>query len=310
MNEEDLKTMIEGILTDMTSGKGSSEKKAISNTQGSNIASGTTAGSVASGEVLDDITKIDLRKQFLVPHPHDREGYLKIKSFTPARLGMWRAGCRYKTASVLRFRADHAAAQDAVFSDVDPNLPKEMGFLETQTTCTSKDEYLTRPDYGRKFSDEMVAKIKNGVTPNPKIQMIVGDGLSSAAIEANVKDIIPAIQQGLKVYNLGFETKDVIFVKYARVGAEDQIGEITNADVVCMLVGERPGLVTAKSMSAYIAYKPKIGMPEANRTVVSNIHDGGLPAVEAGAYIAEMLDKMLRLKKSGIDLKAAENAGN
>jgi ethanolamine ammonia-lyase small subunit len=140
--------------------------------------------------------------------------------------------------------------------------------------------------------------------------MVVGDGLSSAAIEANVRDIIPAIQQGLKVYNLGFETKDVIFVKYARVGAEDQIGEITGADVVCMLVGERPGLVTAKSMSAYIAYKPTIGMPEANRTVVSNIHDGGLPAVEAGAYIAELLDKMLRLRKSGIDLKAAENAGN
>ena len=168
--------------------------------------------------MLDDITKIDLRKQFLVPHPHDREGYLKIKSFTPARLGMWRAGCRYKTASVLRFRADHAAAQDAVFSDVDPQLPKEMGFLETQTTCQSKDEYLTRPDHGRKFSDEMAEKIKQSVTPSPKIQMIVGDGLSSAAIEANVKDIIPAIQQGLKVYGLSFETKDVIFVKYARVG--------------------------------------------------------------------------------------------
>ncbi|GEP22430.1 ethanolamine ammonia-lyase subunit EutC [Lentilactobacillus diolivorans] len=308
MNEQDIKSMIETILTDMTS-----TKEADKNNVGPQTADSAPKEATQqdiSGDVLDDITKIDLRKQFLVPHPHDREGYLKIKSFTPARLGMWRAGCRYKTASVLRFRADHAAAQDAVFSDVDPQLPKEMGFLETQTTCQSKDEYLTRPDHGRKFSDEMAEKIKQSVTPSPKIQMIVGDGLSSAAIEANVKDIIPAIQQGLKVYGLSFETKDVIFVKYARVGAEDQIGEITNADVVCMLVGERPGLVTAKSMSAYIAYKPTVGMPEANRTVVSNIHDGGLPAVEAGAYIAELLDKMIRLKKSGIDLKAAENAGN
>lgn len=308
MNEQDIKSMIETILTDMTS-----TKEADKNNVGPQTADSAPKEATQqdiSGDVLDDITKIDLRKQFLVPHPHDREGYLKIKSFTPARLGMWRAGCRYKTASVLRFRADHAAAQDAVFSDVDPQLPKEMGFLETQTTCQSKDEYLTRPDHGRKFSDEMAEKIKQSVTPSPKIQMIVGDGLSSAAIEANVKDIIPAIHQGLKVYGLSFETKDVIFVKYARVGAEDQIGEITNADVVCMLVGERPGLVTAKSMSAYIAYKPTVGMPEANRTVVSNIHDGGLPAVEAGAYIAELLDKMIRLKKSGIDLKAAENAGN
>lgn len=307
MDEKDLKSMIENILADMTDDKKTAATTTATDTRAA--ATPTTNDSTVSGDVLDDITKIDLKKQFLQDDPHDREGYLKIKSFTPARLGMGRVGTRYKTASVLRFRADHAAAQDAVFSDVDPQLPKDMGFFETQTTCTSKDEFLTRPDYGRKFSDETVAAIKKNVTPNPKIQMVVGDGLSSAAIEANVKEIIPAIQQGLKVYGLGFETKDVIFVKYARVGAEDQIGEVTGADVVCMLVGERPGLVTAKSMSAYIAYKPTIGMPEANRTVVSNIHDGGMPAVEAGAYIAELLDKMVRLKKSGIDLKAAENAG-
>ncbi|MCF6166613.1 ethanolamine ammonia-lyase subunit EutC [Furfurilactobacillus rossiae] len=296
MNESELKSMIQNILTEITD----EQSKAAS--------SKSTDTNDVSDEVLPDISEIDLKKQFLVPNPHDKEGYLKIKSFTPARLGMWRTGTRYKTASILRFRADHAAAQDAVFSDVDPELPKKMGFLETQTTCESKDEYLTRPDRGRKFDDEMIKKIKDNVTSHPKIQMIVGDGLSSAAIEANIPDIIPAIQQGLKVYGLSFETKDVIFVKYARVGAEDHMGEITDADVVCMLVGERPGLVTAKSMSAYIAYKPTIGMAESKRTVVSNIHDGGLPAVEAGAYIAEMLDKMLRLKKSGIELKAAENA--
>ncbi|CAM2787646.1 ethanolamine ammonia-lyase subunit EutC [Levilactobacillus brevis] len=306
MDEKDLKSMIENILADMTEDK-KSDTTAIADANP--VKSAPTNGSTVTDDVLEDITKIDLKKQFLQDNPHDRNGYLKIKSFTPARLGMGRVGTRYKTASVLRFRADHAAAQDAVFSDVDPQLPKDMGFLETQTTCTSKDEFLTRPDYGRKFSDETADKIKQSVTPNPKIQMVVGDGLSSAAIEANVKEIIPAIQQGLKVYGLSFETKDVIFVKYARVGAEDQIGELTGADVVCMLVGERPGLVTANSMSAYIAYKPTIGMPEANRTVVSNIHDGGLPAVEAGAYIAELLDKMVRLKKSGIDLKTAENAG-
>ncbi|WP_024746432.1 ethanolamine ammonia-lyase subunit EutC [Levilactobacillus namurensis] len=307
MNEQDLKSMIENILSDMTDDK----KSATTNNGTGSVTSGTSENdSTISDGILDDITKIDLKKQFLVPHPHDREGYMKIKSFTPARLGMWRTGTRYKTASVLRFRADHAAAQDAVFSDVDPQLPKDMGFLETQTQCKTKDEFLTRPDRGRKFPEEMVDKIKKNVKANPKIQMVVGDGLSSAAIEANVKEIIPAIQQGLKVYGLGFESKDVIFVKYARVGAEDQIGEVTGADVVCMLVGERPGLVTAKSMSAYIAYKPTMGMPEANRTVVSNIHDGGMPAVEAGAYIAELLDKMVRLKKSGIDLKSAENAGD
>ena len=85
----------------------------------------------------------------------------------------------------------------------------------------------------------------------------------------------------------------------------DPVGEISGADVVCLLVGERPGLVTAESMSAYIAYKPTIGMPEARRTVISNIHKGGTPVVEAGAYIADVIKEMLEKKKSGIDLKRA-----
>ena len=83
----------------------------------------------------------------------------------------------------------------------------------------------------------------------------------------------------------------------------DAIGEVTNADVICILIGERPGLVTAESMSAYITYKPKIGIPESKRTVISNIHRGGTTPVEAGAHTAELIKKMLDKKASGIDLK-------
>lgn len=85
----------------------------------------------------------------------------------------------------------------------------------------------------------------------------------------------------------------------------DVIGELTGADVVCLLVGERPGLVTAESMSAYIAYKPTVDMPEARRTVISNIHEGGTPPVEAGAHIAELIKKMIDKKASGLDLNKA-----
>jgi ethanolamine ammonia-lyase small subunit len=94
-----------------------------------------------------------------------------------------------------------------------------------------------------------------------------------------------------------------IFVRYCRVGAGDAIGDITGCELVCMLVGERPGLVTAKSMSAYITYMPRIGVSESSRTVVSNIHAQGTPAVEAGAHIAQLLDTILRKKVSGIGLQ-------
>lgn len=307
MDEKELKTMIESILSDMVNEK---EDKATENTPvapAENKKPAAAPSDVEEGE-LPDITEINLRKQLLVPNPEDREGYLRMKANTPARIGIGRTGTRYLTSTSLRFRADHAAAQDAVFSDVDPELVKEMGFVSTQTICQSKDEFLTRPDHGRKFDDENIKKIKDNTKAHPTVQLVVGDGLSSAAVESNIKNVIPAIKQGLKTHQLDFD--EVIYVKYCRVPAMDVIGEVTDADVVCLLVGERPGLVTAESMSAYIAYKPTVGMPEARRTVVSNIHDGGTPAVEAGAYVADIIKKMVDYKASGMDLRKAEKKEN
>lgn len=298
MDELNLKEMIKSILSEMVEEPGTTASTAtLARPQ---AAKPTVTAEVEDG-CIEDVTEVDIRKQFLVPHAADEEGYKKMKSFTPARLGLWRAGTRYKTEPSLRFRADHAAAQDAVFSYVDEGLIKEMGFIETETLCGDKDTYITRPDLGRKFSEEESAKIKKAIKPNAKVLVMVGDGLSSAAIEANIRDIIPSIRQGLKMHGLDFG--DVLFVKHCRVPAMDPIGELTGAEVVCLLIGERPGLVTAESMSAYIAYKPTVGMPEARRTVVSNIHRQGTAAVEAGAYIADIIKKMLDTKKSGLDLK-------
>lgn len=250
---------------------------------------------------IDDITEVNIREQYLVDNPNDKEGYLRLKKNTPARLGLGRSGTRYKTEPVLRFRADHAAAQDAVFSYVDDELIEEMNFTAVETLCGDKDTYVTRPDLGRKFSDEAKATIKKTIPNGADVAIVVGDGLSSAAIGANIKDIIPAIRQGLKTYNLDFG--DIVFVKHCRVPAMDPIGDITGAKVVCLLIGERPGLVTAESMSAYIAYKPTVGMPEARRTVISNIHSQGTSAVEAGAYIADVIKEILDAKVSGVELK-------
>ena len=252
------------------------------------------------GDFVADVSELDLRKLYMVEDPANQEAFRKLKEKTPARLGAGRAGPRYKTLTMLRFRADHAAAQDAVFSQVPEAYPEENGLVAVQTRCHDKDEYLTRPDLGRCFDEENQAKIRSAISGKPRVQLVIGDGLSSAAILANAMDCMAAIRDGLKVR--GIDTGKAIFVRYCRVGAGDAIGDVTGCDLVCVLVGERPGLVTDKSMSAYITYQPRTGVSESSRTVVSNIHAQGTPAVEAGAHVAELIDMILKRKVSGVGL--------
>ena len=252
------------------------------------------------GDFVPDVTELDLRKLYLVENGKDPEKFRKMKARTPARLGSGRAGARYKTLTALRFRADHAAAQDAVFSQVPEDFAVKNGMTEVQTKCRDKDEYLTRPDHGRCFDEENRKKIRAAIPGTPRVQLVIGDGLSSAAITANAMDCLAAIREGLQLR--GIDPGTPIFVRYCRVGAGDAIGDITGCEVVCMLVGERPGLVTDKSMSAYITYRPHTGVSESARTVVSNIHAQGTPAVEAGAHIAGLLETILKKQVSGVGL--------
>ena len=256
------------------------------------------------GDFVPDVTALDLRKLYLTDNPADGEKFRKMKEKTPARLGSGKAGPRYKTLTMLRFRADHAAAQDAVFSQVPEDFAGKNGLASVVTKCRDKDEYLTRPDLGRCFDEENQKKIKAAVPKAPKVQLVVGDGLSSAAIMANAMDCLKTIRDGLKLK--GIECGQPIFVKFCRVGAGDAIGDVTGCELVCVLVGERPGLVTDKSMSAYITYRPHTGVSESSRTVVSNIHAQGTPAVEAGAYVAELIEKILARKISGVGLHMEE----
>lgn len=304
MNDKELRALVERMIVELAGQAPTPQVKAADYApmeRAGNTRPAHQESEHTSGPCLDDISEIDLRSQYLVEHPHNGPAFLDLKRKTPARLGVGRAGARYKTITQLRVRADHAAAQDSCFSLVDEEFVKRNGFIPVQTTCTDKDEYLTRPDKGRRFDEANQAVIQKTLGHAAKVALVVGDGLSSAAIEANVEDCIPAIQAGLKTF--GLSTPPVLFIKFCRVGASDHIGEVTGAEVVCMLVGERPGLVTAESMSAYITYKPYVGIPESKRTVISNIHRQGTTAVEAGAHIAELIKAMLDKKASGIDLK-------
>ena len=297
MNKESLSALVAEILGELGQEpqvKGSDYKPRVPGPQAS-------AAAVPEDGFVEDVTKLDLRRLYLTETPKKREAYARLKSRTPARLGSGRAGPRYKTLTMLRFRADHAAAQDAVFAQVPEEFPEKLGLLPLQTRCQNKDEYLTRPDRGRLLDEASAEKLKG--LKNPRVLIVVGDGLSSAAVMENAPNCMAAIRDGLKA--AGIETGQGLFVRYCRVGAGDDIGSITGCELVCMLVGERQGLVTDKSMSAYITYKPRRGIPEASRTVVSNIHAQGTPAVEAGAHIAGLIKTILEKKASGVALRAS-----
>lgn len=295
MNKQELAAMVAEILSQM---------EQAANVPAPEVQQGVPEDRRAAPEEwVEDISQLDLRRLYLVEGAKNEAEYRRLKDHTPARLGSGRAGARYKTKTMLRFRADHAAAQDTVFAQVPENFARDHGMVEVKTCCRSKDEYLTRPDLGRRFDEENQAAIRAALPGDAAVQLVIGDGLSSAAIVANAMDCAAAIQDGLKLR--GIQTAPPLFVRYCRVGAGDAVGDVTGCQLVCVLVGERPGLVTDKSMSAYLTYRPHTGVLESARTVVSNIHDHGTPAVEAGAHIAELIGTILEKKVSGVALQEA-----
>lgn len=298
MNDKQLEDIVRRVLAELGGGAPAAAAAPAAATA---VASAPSGGAVVDGGEIPDIRQIDYRQVYEVPNAANPEEFKRIKARTYARLGLGRSGPRYKTASLLRFWADNASAMDAVFTDVPTEWIEKMGMFSVQTKCTSKDEYLTRPDLGAQFEDAAIAEIKQRCAANPQVQIYVADGLSSTAVENNVSDLLPALIQGLKLHGLSMGTP--FFVKYGRVRSMEPISEALGATVTCVLLGERPGLASAESLSAYLAYKATVGMSEADRTCVSNIHKEGTNAVEAGAHIADIINQMIKQQASGINLK-------
>ncbi|MBM7570185.1 ethanolamine ammonia-lyase subunit EutC [Aquibacillus albus] len=230
----------------------------------------------------------------------NKAGIEEMLRTTPARIAVGRTGTRPKTKAILQFQLDHAAAIDAVSGEVDVSYLEEFDLFSVDTCFETKEEYLKRPDKGRKLTDEAVKTIKARCEYRPQVQIVVSDGLSASAIDTNLENVLPALYDSLKVNNLSAGTP--FFVKGGRVACMDHIGEVLQPEVLVLLIGERPGLVSANSMSAYICYRPRFGVQESNRNVISNIHPGGTPAVEAGAHIGTLLKKMIKQKTSGVAL--------
>ena len=255
---------------------------------------------------LTDPTTPQARNTPRVKNPKDANGLRALMASTTARIGVGRAGPRYSTAELLLFQGDHAVTQDALYRDVDQKLLDEFNLFTVQTKVKGgKQEYLLRPDLGRQLNDDAKRVINEKCQKNVNVQLVIGDGLSSQAIESNLRQIFPVIKQG--VQNAGLTLGTPFFIKYARVGVMNDVGELIKPDVVVLLIGERPGLGRAESMSAYMGYKPKYGDTDADRDVVCNIFEnGGTNPLEAGAYVVQIAQKMRKSQASGVKLKLAK----
>lgn len=252
----------------------------------------------------DEELLIETKPVVGIENPFDQEELESLISKTPARIGVGRAGLRPKTNTWLKFRYDHAAAVDAVYGDVNSALLESLSLFKVNTKVVDKEVYVRRPDFGRKLSDESKQLIMQKCKKAPTVQIIVSDGLSSKAIDENLEDVYLSLNQSLQGLRLDVGTP--FFIEKGRVAAMDDVGDLLKPKVIVYLIGERPGLVSAESLSAYLCYEPRLGTIEADRMVVSNIHKGGIPPAEAGAYLGTVIQKILKYQASGVSLVQKE----
>jgi ethanolamine ammonia-lyase small subunit len=267
--------------------------------------SASSVGEKVSTNQKESSAKAAIDPSYGIENPLNPEELKDLVSKTPARIGVGRAGLRPKTNTWLKFRFDHAAAVDAVYGDVQENLLTRLELFKVNTLVKDKETYIRRPDLGRKLSEEAKQMIKEKCRKSPTVQIIVSDGLSSSAVDENAEDVFLSLQQSLQ--SLGLDTGTPFYIEKGRVAVMDDVGELLQPKVVVLLIGERPGLVSAESLSAYLCYMPKKGTIEADRMVISNIHKGGIPPVEAGAYLGTVIQKVLKYEASGVSLVQKES---
>jgi ethanolamine ammonia-lyase small subunit len=232
-----------------------------------------------------------------------------VRARTPARILVGRAGPSYRTATHLSLRQDHAAARDAVWEEVDlektlgADFVRRHGLFEVATRAAGKEQFLMRPDLGRRLDDAGRQALAARCPAGADLQVAVGDGLSAAAVAAQVPALLPLLEE--ETQRRGWTFGQPFFVRHCRVGVLNDIGDILHPEVVVLLIGERPGLATAESLSAYMAYRPRAGDTDARRNLISNIHARGVPPAEAAPRIGALAALMRRLGASGVAVKEA-----
>ncbi|HEV3137862.1 MAG TPA: ethanolamine ammonia-lyase subunit EutC [Pirellulales bacterium] len=235
------------------------------------------------------------------------DALLALRERTPARLLVGRSGPAYRTATQLDLREDHALAVDAVQTEMDLTrdlgqaLIDRSGLFEVSTLAIDKSQFLRRPELGRQLSAAARAEIAEKCPVKIDLQVAIGDGLSAAAIAAQVPALLPLLESGAE--KRGWTFGRPFAIRYCRVGVLNDIGDVLDPQVVVLLIGERPGLATAESLSAYMAFRPRPGHTDAQRNLISNIHARGVDPATAAERILALAEQMRVLQSSGVAIK-------
>lgn len=230
----------------------------------------------------------------------------KARAQTPARLLAGRSGAAYRTNTQLELREAHAAARDAVRAELalftDPcDFVRKWKLFEVCSRAGSKDEYLLRPDLGRHLNDASRAEVNRRCSTGNDLQIVIGDGLSATAVAVQIPGLLPLLCEGAQTR--GWSIGSIFVIRYCRVGILNEIGELLRPRVAVLLIGERPGLATAESLSAYMAYRPKALDTDANRNLISNIHVRGVITEYAAQRILNLAALMMKTHQSGYQLR-------
>ncbi len=310
MNDDHFDELIEAVLRQLKAeGLVASSPKPKIQADSSQTIRAHNQGHVSTELVidLDDPTTPAQRYIPGLENAADPDGLLMLMETTNARLGVGRAGYRPKTKTLQLFQSDFAITQDALYREVDPKLLKKFDLFQVETMITEgKKQYLLRPDLGRKLSAEAIMQLQARCIKKPNIQICVGDGLSAIAIEVNLPKILPVLLSGCQ--SAGLSQGTPFFIHHCRVGVMNDIGDALEPDVVILLIGERPGLGRAESLSTYMAFQPRSGDTDADREVICNIFDnGGTNPLEAGAYAVQLAQTMIKNRGSGVKMRITKD---
>lgn len=231
-----------------------------------------------------------------------------LKAHTPARIAQGRTGRSLPTSALLSFQLDHARARDAVHSTLDTVLLLQQLdeihslSVHVNSQATDRQMYLQRPDLGRKLSEDSRTTLQRFHNPaGYDLCIVVVDGLSALAVNRYaLPTVTDLVRQAM---DLNWSVAPICVVEQGRVAIGDEIAHCLKADLLVVLIGERPGLSSPDSMGAYLTYRPRPGLTDESRNCVSNIRPEGLSTAFASQKITYLLAEMKRRQLSGVALK-------